>query len=99
MTKAMVDGSAALATSTGILTVTLKFFDNHAAGIGAICTLGFGIIYVIFQFLAHQKLTLADANKKEIKEQGEKLDTHIQESTEQFKKLGDGIDTLLSRKT
>lgn len=84
ITKVMVDSSVALATSAGILTVTLKFFDHYAAGIGAMCTLFFGVVYIVFQFLAHKKLTLADNNEK-------RLDKH----EDQLNKVEDGINTII----
>ncbi len=94
ITKELVNGSAALATGTGILTATLSFFDNHAAGIGAMCTLIFGIVYIVFQFLAHKKLTLADENKKQLAEHSEKLDSHVKETNKQFALLNKGIENI-----
>ncbi len=64
--KATVNGSAALAGSTGVVTSLLAFFDNNAASIGAMCTLVFGLIYILFQWLSYRKLTVADDNKHEI---------------------------------
>lgn len=90
ISKVLVDGSATLAASTGILTVTLKFFDHYAAGVGAICTLVFGVIYVLFQYLSHKKLTLADNNEK-------RLDAHIEETKKEFKKVGEGISLILNK--
>ena len=88
--KALSDGTVILASGTGILTMTLKFFDHYAAGIGAMCTIIFGLIYVLFQYLSHQKLTLADDNK-------DRLDAHIVETRDEFKKVGDGISLILNK--
>ncbi len=90
VTKALVDGTAVLAGGTGVMTVIFKFFDHYAAGIGAMCTVIFGIIYVLFQYLAHNKLTLADTNK-------DRLDEHIIETRDEFKKVGDGISSILNK--
>jgi len=84
--KASADGFVALTASLGVITVTLKFFDHYAAGIGAICTLIFGVIYIIFQFMAHKKLTLADNNEK-------RLDKH----EEQLNKVEAGINTIIEK--
>ena len=86
ISKAIVDGAATLAVSTGILTVTLKFFNVYAAGIGAMCTIIFGIIYVIFQFMAHQKLIKADDNEK-------RLDKH----EGQLNNMQAGINTIIDK--
>ena len=95
--KASVDGAATLATSTGILTVSLKFLDHYAAGIGALCTIIFGIIYVIFQFLAHRKLTLADENKKDLEDFKTDFDEHKTDTSKQFNSLNQGIDNILDK--
>jgi len=73
------------------------FINTNAPGIGILLSFFFGTAGLIFYFLTWKKSTLADQNKKELSEQGEKLDSHIIESTEQFKYLGDGIKTLLAR--
>lgn len=90
ISKTLVDGSATLAASTGTLTVIFKMFDHYAAGIGAICTLVFGIIYIIFQFLAHKKLTLADKNQRDLAE-------FEQETKKEFKAINSGIDNILNK--
>lgn len=64
--KAFVDGAALSVTGTGILTSLMAFFESNAAGIGAMCTVLFGLVYIVFQFLSYRKLTLADANQEEI---------------------------------
>jgi len=65
--KALVDGAAISATGTGILTSVLAFFESNAAGIGAMCTVVFGIVYIIFQFMSYRKLTLSDTNQERIR--------------------------------
>jgi len=96
--KHIVEASAALVTGSGAITFTLSFFNENAAGIGAMCTLSFGLVYIVFQFMAHKKLTLADANKQELQEQSNKLDSHITEINDKFDKIYCNIEILLNRK-
>lgn len=65
--KALVDGAAISVTGTGILTSLLAFFEHYAAGIGAMCTVVFGIVYIVFQFMSYRKLTLSDTNQERIR--------------------------------
>jgi len=74
VTKAFSDGAVILTTSTGALTVILDWAGSNAAGIGAISTLFFGFVYVIFQWLAYKKLTLADKNERDVKLLKDKMD-------------------------
>jgi len=66
--KVSATGTGALAGSAGIMTTVMGFFDHYAAGIGAISTVIFGVIYVVFQYLSYKKSTLANENAKELKE-------------------------------
>ena len=45
---------------------------------------------IIFQYLSHKKLTLADSNEK-------RLNDHIEETKKEFKKVGKGISLILNK--
>jgi len=98
--KHLADGATTLAISTGASSYFgwFTFINSNAPGIGVLLSFFFGVTGLIFYFMTWQKSTLADENKKVIDKHGKKLDSHIEESTEQFKFLGDGIKTLLDRK-
>lgn len=96
--QVIATSAVTLATSTGILTVILKFFDNNAAGIGAISTIVFGLIYVYFQYSSNQKLTVAEINTINIDALSQDFHDHKVETTEKLELLSDGMKTLLSRK-
>ena len=94
LAKHLSDGAVVLATSTGTLTVILKFLDNYAAGIGALCTIIFGLVYILFQFLAHKKLTLADENKKNHNDLAAAFVDHKTDTNAQFKHVNNGLDEI-----
>jgi len=97
VSKIAVHATAAMMGSSGILTVILKAFDHHAAGIGAISTIVFGIIYVIFQYLQNKKLTLADQNKEDLEELNQKLDEHMEETREESKRTNTTLNLILEK--
>jgi len=90
--------AAAVGTGAGNYLGWFAFINTNAPGIGVLLSCFFGVSGLIFYVLTWRKSTLADENKRELTKHGEKLDSHIEESTEQFKYLGDGIKTLLARK-
>ena len=98
--KHLADGATISAVSTGASSYFgwFTFVNENAPGIGVLLSFFFGVIGLIFYWLTWKKSMLAEANKKELAKHGEKLDSHIKESTEQFKYLGDGIEALLARK-
>lgn len=99
ITQAIATSAATLTTSSGILTVAFKFFDNNAAGIGAMSTILFGIIYVYFQWSSNKKLTVADKNTINIKALSQDFHDHKIENSEKLEDLGKDIKTLLDRKS
>lgn len=70
--KLLENNSAALTIGTGVTTsVTkelgwLEYLDFHAAGIGVLLTVFFGVGYLIFHYLSLKKQSLADENKRQI---------------------------------
>lgn len=108
--KVLTDGANTLTTVSGIGTSAwgaLEYWDfvnTNAAGIGVLLTILFGLVAIIFNFYNSLKLNQADKNKKDIFSQGEKLDTHITETTEEFKILrkevketNQGINSILDK--
>ena len=98
ITQGIAHSAVTLATGTGILTVILEFFDNNAAGVGAMSTILFGFIYVYFQWSSNKKLTVAEINTINIDALSQDFYDHKIETTEKLEVLGDGIKTLLDRK-
>ena len=98
ITQAIATSTATLTASSGILTVAFKFFDNNAAGIGAMSTIFFGLIYVYFQWSSNQKLTVAEINTINIDALSQDFHDHKIETTEKLESLSDGMKPLLSRK-
>ena len=107
--KVLTDGANTLTTVSGIGTSAwgaLEYWDfinTNAAGIGVLLTLLFGMVAIVFNFYNSLKLNQADKNKKDISGLGEKLDTHIIETTEEFKSLSgevkesnQGINSILN---
>jgi len=101
ISKIAVNSTAAIATSSGMVTVVLGFFDSNAASIGVMSTLFFGFIYVYFQFSQDRKLTLADKNKEEIEDTKEeikdlsnKLDDHMTETRESLSLILKSLNKL-----
>lgn len=104
ITQAIATSSVTLATSTGILTSFLGYLGHHAAGIGAACTIIFGIIYVYFQFSSNRKLTIAEINKIEIYENkeftqnlSEEFKEHKIETSKQFDKVDTKLDKIIAK--
>lgn len=106
--KVLTDGANTLTTVSGIGTSAwgaLEYWDfinTNAAGIGVLLTMLFGLLAFIFNIYNSIKLNQADKNKKDILGLGESLDTHIIETTEEFKILrtevketNQGINTIL----
>lgn len=95
--KVLTDGANTLTTVSGIGTSAwgaLEYWDfinTNAAGIGVLLTMLFGMVAIVFNFYNSLKLNQADKNKKDISGLGEKLDTHIIETTEEFKSLSDEV--------
>ncbi len=96
--QGIAHSAVTLATGTGILTVILEFFDNNAAGVGAMSTILFGFIYVYFQWSSNKKLTVAEINTINIDALSQDFYDHKIETTEKLESLGDGIKVLLDRK-
>ena len=95
--QGIAHSAVTLATGTGILTVTLKFFDNNAAGIGAMSTLVFGLIYVYFQWSSDKKLTVAEVNTINIDALSQDFHDHKTETTEKLEGLDKGISLILNK--
>lgn len=84
--KSVVDATAALAGSSGIVTVTLAILKTNAVEIGVLISFISLIVYVSFQVLYHRKLTLADENKAYI----EKVESKVDD-------LSDGLTLILDK--
>lgn len=101
--KALADSSNILTASTGVGTSAWGFLEywnfvnTNAAGIGVLLTLLFGIIAIVFNLYNSSKLNKVDENKKQIDDHGDRLHSHIQDTEESFKKVGSGIDEILSK--
>jgi len=97
ISQAIANSLATLTASSGILTVAFKFFDNNAAGIGAVSTIFFGIIYVYFQWSSNKKLTVADRNTINLAALSEDFHDHKVETTGKLDTLSADMKTLLAR--
>lgn len=64
--KAIVNLTGALFAGSSVTTSIMAYLEANATAIGALCSIIFGVIYVIFQILNHRKLTIANSNKIEI---------------------------------
>jgi len=108
--KVLTDGANTLTTVSGIGTSAwgaLEYWDfinTNAAGIGVLLTMLFGMVAIVFNFYNSLKLNQADKNKKDIISLGENLDSHIIETTGEFKILrtevketNQGINSILDK--
>ena len=101
--KLLENSSAALTVSTGAATSATKTFgwldylDVHAAGIGVLLTVFFGIGYLTFHFLSLRKQTLAQKDKVRLDDLSLAFTTHQKDSQDEFKKVNKGIDDILSK--
>ena len=97
--KLLADGATISAVSTGASSYFgwFDFVNANAPGIGILLSFFFGVIGLIFYWLTWKKATLADENKKTIKDNGEKLDLHINETRNDFKSVNDGIESILNK--
>ena len=108
--KVLTDGANTLTTVSGIGTSAwgaLEYWDfinTNAAGIGVLLTMLFGMVAIIFNFYNSLKISQAEKNKKDILGLGENLDTHIIETTEEFKiirselkETNQGINSILDK--
>lgn len=101
--KALADSSNILTASTGIGTSAWgaleywNFINTNAAGIGVMLTVLFGLIAIAFNLYNSLKLNKADENKKKIDDQGEKLQSHMQETEKAFIKVDTGINEIISK--
>jgi hypothetical protein len=62
----LVTGLGTIAAGSGFMTVVMDWLDVHAAGIGAACTLFFGVFYCVIHYLSYRKLTRVDENDAKI---------------------------------
>ena len=95
--KILVGSCASLTGVTGISTMVMAYFQVNAAGIGALCTLITLVGYISFQYLAHKKTNQSIKNKEKIDSHGDRLDEHIKETRDEFKKVGDGLELILNK--
>lgn len=97
--KHLGDGAIISAVSTGAINKLgwLSYLNENAGGIGLIITTFFGLIGLFFYYLTWKKSILADVNKIELIQHGEKLDAHIKETNNQFKCLNNGVKSILDR--
>ena len=95
--KALADGATISAISTGV-SVRIGWLDvinEYAPAIGAIATVFFGLIGLLFYYLTYKKGTQADENKRDITDLQESLVEHKTETKENFETLSKGIDKIL----
>jgi len=97
LTQGIANSAGTLLVGTGVATGILDYFSNNAAGIGAICTLGFGIIYVYFQWSSNKKLSVAEVNEIKIACVIEELEDHKEESTTRFDSIDIKLNSIISR--
>ncbi len=92
ITKALADGTATLAVGGGIANKLgwFEFINTNAPGLGVLASCLFGVVATVFYFLTYVKSTQADDNKI-------KLDAHIKDTEESFKKVDTGIDEILTK--
>jgi len=90
--KHLADGATALAVSIGANSYLgwFTFINTNAPGIGVLLSLIFGLIGLVFYILNWRKLSLADDNKG-------RLDDHIKKTEKGFKKVDDGIASILNK--
>ena len=62
LSQAISNSAATLLVGSASATGVLDYFGNNAAGIGAMCTLGFGFVYLYFQWSTNNKLSVAEVN-------------------------------------
>ncbi len=93
----LADGATTLAVSTGAISSWLGYVNHYAAGIGVLCTIFFGFVGLIFYYITWKKTTLADENKKDLVELSSAFEEHKTETREEFGKLNNGINSILSR--
>jgi len=89
--KALADGATISAVSTGASSYFgwFTFVNANAPGIGVLLSMVFGVVGLIFYYLTWKKSTLADSNR-------DRLDEHIIETRDEFKKLDDKLDNGIS---
>ena len=97
--KALADGATISAVSTGASSYFgwFTFINTNAPGIGVLLSLVFGTAGLIFYWLTWKKSTLAEKNKEKIDTHSDRLDDHIVETRDEFKKVGDGISLILNK--
>ena len=95
--KALADGATISAISTGV-SVRIGWLDvinEYAPAIGAIATVFFGLIGLLFYYLTYKKGTQADENKRDISDLKDDFDVHKQETIKQFDSVNLGISKIL----
>lgn len=99
--KTLADGATISAISTGVSVRAgwLDVVNTYAPAIGAIATVFFGLIGILFYYLTYKKGTQADENKKDITDLQESLVEHKAETKENFDALSKGIDKILENQS
>ena len=101
--KALENSSAALTLGTETATSATKTFgwldylDVHAAGIGVLLTVFFGIGYLIFHFLSLRKQSMAEKDKARLDSLSVAFVKHQEDTQDEFKKVIKGLDEVLSK--
>lgn len=95
--KVLGTTSATLTGGGGISTVIMSYFQSNSAGIGALCTVCTLFVYIVSQYLGNKKNNESISNRRKIDSHGNKLDSHIEETKTEFKKVGDGILSILNK--
>jgi hypothetical protein len=101
--KVLEDSSAVLTISTGAATSATKTFgwldylDVHAAGIGVLLTIFFGIGYLTFHYLSLKKQSMAEKDKVRLDKLSTAFSDHQKETKKEFEKVGGGIQTILDK--
>jgi len=97
LTQAIANSAGTLVASSGIVTILLKAADNHAAGIGAISTIFFGLCYLYFQWSSNKKLSVAEVNEIRISCVIEELEDHKEVSNSRFDSIDNQLASIINK--
>lgn len=99
ITKHIADGATLSAAGLGASSYFewFVFINANAPGIGILLSFMFGVIGLVFYWLTWKKATLADSNKKEFDKHLIAFNEHKTETSNQFKHVNSGIESILNK--
>ncbi len=97
LTQAIANSAGTLVASSGLVTILLKAADNHAAGIGAVSTVVFGLFYLYFQWSSNKKLSVAEVNEIKIARVIEEFEDHKEASISRFDSIDNQLRSIISK--